>query len=83
MPPARWSNVACECGSEFYIEAFTYRVHPSHGTSRGPEEIRCLKCQKMVDPQTNRREAMIQQKIEELKELGWTEEQATAALNKS
>ena len=79
MPVNKWENISCSCGSDLFFEVFTYQVHPHHGTTKGNEEYRCLKCRKSMNPAAQREALAVRRKMQELRELGVTEESIKAA----
>lgn len=81
MPINKWENIECSCGSDLYFEVFTYQVHPQHGTTKGQEEYRCFQCQKPMNPASQREAQAVRRKMQELRELGISEEVIQTALS--
>jgi len=55
---ARWHDIECSnCGNkDLFGSTSTYRWHPTGGTSKGLETIRCLKCLTVVSPADQERQ---------------------------
>lgn len=68
----RWHEIICECGSAQFEAVFTYRWHPTGGTSRGDEIERCVKCHEPVNARRAMqlvRKRQLQSEMRQLNEL--------------
>ena len=66
----RWHDIVCACGEkDQFVSTSSYRWHPSGGTSKGLEVIRCLKCGSVVDPAAMERQQRRQSLQRQLSEL--------------
>ena len=64
-----WSNLACACGSEKFVQLIALRWTPGSGTVVTPSQYRCAKCDQEVDSAKLIGELTLKQKKEELKQL--------------
>jgi len=65
----QWTKLACECGSDKFIQLHELIFHPSGGTTDKLGGRKCSKCGKEVDQGKLIKQAKRKQAETELKEL--------------
>ena len=64
-----WSNLACPCGSEKFVQMISLRWTNGSGTVASPALYRCAKCHMEVDAAKLIAELTLKQKRKELEQL--------------
>lgn len=64
-----WSNLACACGSEKFVQLYSLRWAVGSGTVQTPAQWRCAKCDAEVDAAKLIAELTLKQKRKEYEQL--------------
>ncbi len=65
----KWHDITCECGSTRFQDTFAFRWHPTGGTSKADEQVRCIECGMNVDMRKARDLHHLAQRRAELKQM--------------